>query len=166
MTASAEHFRVNKERKMVAQDYRCRIEAPVSAADAFDKISRVSEWWALKFSGSARELGDTFQVRFGGTFVDFEITEVVPNQKIVWQVVNCNMNWLNDKTEWNGTSVLWELAENDGVTGVTMVHRGLVPGIECYEDCESGWTFFVSQSLQQFLTTGIGLPKGDGGHTE
>ncbi|BDI30995.1 hypothetical protein CCAX7_30460 [Capsulimonas corticalis] len=151
---------------MVAQDYLCRIEAPVSAAEAFEKISRVSEWWAKNFSGSARELGDTFQVRFGGTFVDFEITEAEPSKKIVWQVVNCNLNWLSDKTEWSDTSVLWELSEGNGVTGVTMVHRGLVPGMECYEECNQGWNFFVSESLQQFLSVGQGLPKGDGGHNE
>ena len=39
-----------------------------------------------------------------------------------------------------------------------MTHVGLVPGIECYEDCEKGWDFYIKESLFKFLTEGKGLP--------
>ena len=71
---------------MKTQDYTCSIQSSVSAKEAYDKIARVSEWWAKDFKGSARNLGDTFTVRFGETFVDFKISEAVPDSRIVWQV--------------------------------------------------------------------------------
>ena len=53
---------------MTKQDYKLSISAPVSASDAYDKIARVSEWWAKDFQGSARNFGDVFTVRFGAAF--------------------------------------------------------------------------------------------------
>jgi hypothetical protein len=143
------------------QDYRCSITAPVSQEEAFDKISQVSKWWAESFQGSARSLGDTFTVTFGDTVVDFKISEVVGNDKIVWDVVDCNLPWLSDKKEWNNTSVVWELSSENGTTTISMTHVGLVPTVECYEGCEEGWNFFVTQSLLQYLTEGIGQPKAN-----
>lgn len=147
---------------MTGQNYQCSINAPVSTEESFDKISRVSEWWTKNFKGGAQKLGDAFTVRFGETFVDFKIVEAVPDTKIVWQVTGCNLPWLKNKTEWNGTSVVWELSSKNGTTMVMMTHRGLVPGIECYGNCEEGWNFYVAKSLLQFLTEGKGLPDGKG----
>jgi hypothetical protein len=50
------------------------------------------------------------------------------------------------------------LSSADGQTRVTMTHLGLLPGIECYNDCSTGWNFYVGQSLLQLLTGGKGLP--------
>src|SRR5450432_3356187 len=102
---------------MTGQDYQCSIQAPISEQEAFDKISRVSEWWVKNFKGSARKLGDSFTVRFSDTFsdtfVDFNIVEAVPDRRIVWQVADCHLHWLQDKTEWKDTSVVWELSARD-----------------------------------------------------
>ena len=144
---------------MANSDYTCSIQAPVPAADAFEKIARVSEWWAKNFEGSARKLGDTFTVRFGETFVDFRISEAAPGRRIVWQVANCNLHWLKNKTEWNGTSVAWDLAPSNGATTVTMTHHGLTPEVECYSACENGWNGHVKSSLLELMTGGKGHPQ-------
>jgi hypothetical protein len=141
-------------------DFRCNTTAPVSAKEAFEKICRVSEWWAADFTGSAQKLGDVFTVRFDKTWVDFEITEFVPHERIVWKVIDSNLNWLADKKEWNGTSVVFEIAPTAEETRVTMTHIGLVPEIECYGECEKGWTHFVTTSLRQFLADGLAERRG------
>jgi hypothetical protein len=69
------------------------------------------------------------------------------------------LHWLKDTTEWNGTSVVWDLSSHGGKTTLTMTHRGLVPGIECYETCEKGWNFYLEKSLFKFLADGEGLPE-------
>lgn len=143
---------------MTAQDLQCSIKAPISAKDAIDRISRVSEWWVKDVEGSARKLGDTFTVRSGKTSVDFKIVEAVPGRRIVWQVTDCNLSWIGNKTEWKGTSVVWEVSSGNGTATVTLTHHGLIPGMECYESCEQGWGFYVGTSLLQFLTEGKGLP--------
>lgn len=144
---------------MTKQDYRISISALVSASEAYDKISRVSEWWATDFEGSARNFGDLFTVRFGETYVDFKITEAVPGSKVVWHVTNCYLPWLKDKTEWNGTSVVFEVSTRESETTVTMTHEGLVPEVECFEACEQGWNHHFGESMKQFLTDGHGMPK-------
>jgi hypothetical protein len=148
---------------MTKQDYKLSISAPVSASDAYDKIARVSEWWTKYVEGSARNFGDVFTVRFGenfgGTFVEFKITEAVPGSKVVWHVTNCYLPWLKDKTEWNDTNVVIEVSASQSDTTVTMSHEGLTPEVECFEACEQGWNKYIGQSLKQFLTDGYGMPK-------
>ena len=148
---------------MTKQDYRLSISAPVSAYDAFDKIARVSEWWAKDYEGSARSVGDVFTVRFGRTFdetfVDFKITDAVPGSKAVWHVTNSYLPWLKDKTEWNDTNVVFEVSASQSETTVTMTHEGLVPEVECFNACVQGWNQYFGQSLKQFLTDGHGMPK-------
>jgi hypothetical protein len=144
---------------MTKQDYRVSISAPVSALGAYDKLGRVSEWWAKDFEGSARHFGDVFKVRFGETFVDFKITEAVPGSKVVWYVTNCYLPWLRDKTEWNDTNVIFEISTRQGETIVTMTHEGLTPEVECFEACEQGWNHHFGESFKKFLTDGHGMPK-------
>ena len=45
-------------------------------------------------------------------------------------------------------------------TTVTMTHAGLVPGIECYENCQKGWDFYLRESLQKLLRENEGVPHG------
>jgi len=144
---------------MITQDYRLSISAPVSASDAYNKIARVSEWWAKGFEGSARNSGDVFTVRFGETFVDFQVTEAVPDSKVVWHVTNSYLPWLQDKTEWNDTDVVFEVSASHGETTVTLTHEGLVPEVECFEGCVQGWNRYFGESLRQFLIDGCGMPN-------
>lgn len=144
---------------MTKQDYRVSISAPVSASDAYDKIARVSEWWAKDFQGSARYVGDVFTVRFGETFVDFKITEAVAGSKVVWHVTNCYLPWLKDKTEWNDTNVIFGIAASPNGTTVNLTHEGLTPEVECFDGCVQGWNQYFGGSFQQFLTDGCGMPN-------
>lgn len=141
-----------------ASDYHRSIQADISPAEALSRISRVSDWWTKNFTGRSQNPGDTFTVRFGETFVDFKVKEVVPGKKVVWQVTDCNLHWINDKKEWKHTSIVWEVSPNNEATHVKMTHVGLVPGVECYANCEKGWDFCVGESLLKLLTENRGLP--------
>jgi hypothetical protein len=143
----------------LVKDYHCSFTADVPAKEAFEKIARVGDWWAVDFKGSAKKTGDVFTVIFGETFVDFKISEAIPDKKIVWQVTDCNLHWIDNKKEWNGTEVVWEVSSDNGLTRVDMTHVGLVPGVECYEMCEPGWTHHIKDSLLKLITTGKGLPE-------
>ena len=144
----------------MAADYHSHIKANITATEAFDGISKVSAWWAKNFEGSAGKQNDVFTVRFGETFVTFEITEMVRDKWIVWAVQDCHLPWLNDKKEWNGTKVIWEITSSKiNSTAIDMTHVGLVPGIECYDKCESGWDRHIKESLFKLLTEHKGLPS-------
>jgi hypothetical protein len=141
------------------KDYRAIVEVNATADEAFQKIARVSEWWAKNFKGKALSTGDTFTVQFGQTKVDFKITEVIAGKKVVWLVSDCYLHWLSDKKEWNDTKVVWEISSNGGRTEIKMTHVGLVPGVECYADCKIGWDGHVKGSLVNFINEGKGQPE-------
>jgi hypothetical protein len=102
--------------------------------EAYAKIANVGGWWAKRFKGKALNMNDTFTVEFGETKVAFEITEAMPGKKVVWKVTDCYLHWLNDKTEWKGTTIVWDITATNGTTKIDMTHVGLKPGIECYND--------------------------------
>ena len=144
---------------MEKQNYHSSITANIDSKKAFESISRVSEWWATHFEGDSKKSGDVFTVRFGETFVTFKVVEVVPGKKIAWQVTDCHLHWLKDKKEWAGTEIDWEVVAKGNATQINFTHVGLVPEIECYNDCSKGWNFFVKDSLFKFITEGKGLPE-------
>lgn len=67
--------------------------------------------------------------------------------------------WLSDKTEWSNTEVVFEISSGNNQTKIDFTHVGLVPGIECYEQCEKGWTRFVTISLPDYINSGKGRPE-------
>ena len=145
---------------MNQQNYQCSIAAEVTPPEAFDGVNRIKEWWAKNTEGSTEKLNDVFTVRFSsGTFVTFKVTENVPGKKIAWQVTACYLPWLNNKTEWNETTVMFEISPLGDQTQVTMTHIGLVPEIECFEGCKSGWDKYFKGSLFKLLTEHAGVPQ-------
>jgi hypothetical protein len=130
-----------------------------SPEEAMKKISEVNLWWAKNFSGNAKKLNDKFSVHFGETFVDFLVSELIPNQKVIWKVTNCNLHWINNKKEWNGTEVVFKISEKKNSTQIDFTHVGLVPGVECYNDCEVGWNGHVTMSLVKLINEGKGMPE-------
>jgi hypothetical protein len=146
--------------KMEKKNFHRTITVNVSVAEAMKKIGQVDLWWAKRFEGSAGKLNDKFTVRFGDTFVDFQISELVPDKKVVWKVTDCNLHWIKAKKEWKGTEVVFELSPaNSNKTRIDFTHVGLVTGVECYEDCEVGWNGHVTKSLVSFINEGKGQPE-------
>ncbi len=143
---------------MEKNDYYNRIKVSVPVKEAFKKITEVSKWWSQSFKGRSQKTGDTFSVSFGETFVDFRVGEVIPDKKIVWDVTDCNLHWIENKKEWKDTKIVWEVYPDKGKTKVGMTHVGLVPQAECFNDCKTGWNFYIEKSLFKLLTGSVGLP--------
>jgi|SRR5580700_481003 hypothetical protein len=148
-----------KPKKTQEKNFHRTITVNASAGEAMKKISEVNRWWAKNFSGSAEKLNDRFSVRFGETFVDFLISRLVPNKEVVWKVTDCNLHWIKAKKEWNDTEVVFEISSQNNKTRIDFTHVGLVPGIECYTDCEAGWNSHVTLSLAEFIEKGKGKPE-------
>lgn len=144
---------------MEKKDFHLTITVNASPEEAIKKINQVNLWWAKKVIGNSEKLGDKFTVDFGKTFVDFQISELIPEKKVVWKVTDCNLDWINDKKEWNNTEVVFEVSSENNKTKIDFTHKGLVPGIECYEDCKEGWTGHVTNSLVKFIDEGKGMPE-------
>ena len=140
------------------KNFNSSITVNISANEAIKKISKVAEWWGVTFSGDSEKQNDKFVVKMSGdSFFNFTVTELIPDKKVVWLVTDCNMPWYSDKKEWANTKLIFELVEENGVTTLNFTHEGLTPDIECYKDCEPGWTHWINTSLFSYLTTGEGV---------
>lgn len=149
---------VNLFKGIAENDYKTSTLVSGTSETALAAIADVPGWWAKDFKGNASKAGDQFTVRFGDTFVDFEIAHPT-NHEVIWKVTNCNLHWQEDKTEWNGTHIIWQVNDTPEGTLIEMTHIGLNPQVECYDNCRQGWTEHINGSLANFINTGKGGPQ-------
>jgi hypothetical protein len=141
-------------------NYQSSISAKISSSEAIKRISNVPGWWGVTFSGNSEKQNDKFVVKMGGdSFFDFKVIELIPSKRVVWLVTDCNMPWYSNKKEWANTKLIFDISENNGVTTMNFTHEGLTPAVECYKDCETGWTHWIQRSLLSYFTTGKGEMK-------
>jgi hypothetical protein len=87
--------------------------------------------------------------------------EVIPTNKVVWLVLDNHFNFTEDKSEWKGTKVIFEISKKDGKTEVRFTHLGLVPEYECFNVCSNAWGSYINGSLRSLITAGT-LTDSDG----
>lgn len=131
-----------------------------SPEEVFAAINNVRGWWSEEIDGSTDKLGAEFKYHYQDLhFSTQKITELVPGKKVVWHVLDSRIDFVKDKTEWNGTDIVFEITRKNGKTQLRFTHVGLVPAFECYGDCSEGWGFFINDSLRGLITTGKGQPN-------
>ena len=78
---------------------------------------------------------------------------------MVWHIEEGFLDFVEDKTEWTGTDIRFDIIQKDGETEVRFTHIGLVPDVQCFDGCSSAWTFYINGSLRRLITTGKGEPN-------
>jgi len=144
---------------MENQNYTTTILVDQTPEEVFAAINNVRGWWSEEIEGRTDKLGTEFEFHYR----DFhrstqKITEFVPNRKVVWHISDARINFVKDKTEWNGTDVVFEISRKGDKTELRFTHVGLVPAIECYGDCSGAWGYYIDESLRSLITTGEGQP--------
>ncbi len=128
--------------------------------EVFDAINNVRGWWSQAIEGSTDKLGAVFYYHYQNIHrCTFKITEFVPGKKVVWHVLQNYFNFVQDKTEWTDTDIVFEMTKKDDTTEVRFTHVGLVPVYECYTVCSDGWGTYINGSLHSLITTGKGQPN-------
>ncbi len=120
--------------------------------DVFAAIINVRGWWTGEIEGSTDRLGEEFTYRYEDLhYSKQKITELIPGKRVAWLVTDSDLSFTENKSEWTGTKITFDIsAEGDGAV-VRFAHVGLVPEFECFNDCSSGWNFYVSGSLRSFI---------------
>jgi hypothetical protein len=140
--------------------------------DVFAAITNVRGWWSENLIGDSAALHDEFVftddseypgeaalAKTGIRFARIQLTEVVPGRRMVWHVVDSYLDFIDDHHEWTGTTVVFDITTDPRGTTLHFTHEGLtVAESACFEACSRGWTFYITQSLPQLITTGTGRP--------
>lgn len=142
------------------QSFTTTLLVDQSSEEVFNAINNVRGWWSEEIEGSTDKLNDEFTYHFKDVHnCKMKLTEVIADKKVVWLVMDNYFNFTKDKSEWKGTKIIFEIAEQDNKTQIRFTHLGLVPGYECFDICFKAWTGYISNSLRNLITTGKGQPN-------
>jgi YD repeat-containing protein len=129
-------------------------------SEVYNAVNNVRGWWSGEITGTTDELGAEWTYRYQDLHRSTQkITEMVPGKKVVWHVTNSHLSFVKDAAEWNGTDIVFDIAQKGKQTELRFTHVGLMPSIECYNDCSDAWGFYIRESLHSLITTGKGKPN-------
>jgi hypothetical protein len=142
------------------QDFTTTFLVDQTPKEAFDAINNVRGWWSQEIEGGTGKLNDEFTYHYKDVHsCKMKLVEVIPDEKVVWLVLNNFFNFTKDSTEWTGTKIFFEISKEDNKTRVRLTHKGLVPQYECYGICSDSWSNYINNSLRSLIITGKGQPN-------
>jgi|SRR6478735_5033588 len=155
---------------MANKDFTASILVDQTPAKAFNDIKNFRAWWSEQIEGNTDVLNEAFFYHYKDIHLcKIKLVELVPEKRIVYQVLENDFNFIEDKSEWVNTKLIFELSNEGGKTKVKFTHEGLVPEYECYDVCNDAWTGYITKSLYNLITTGKGTPNpkdGEGFNAE
>ncbi|MBO9732702.1 MAG: SRPBCC domain-containing protein [Chitinophaga sp.] len=149
---------------MATPDFNTTFVVPQAPHDVFQAITNIRGWWSENITGGTTQLHDEFFYEVTGLHTcRMKLVEIVPDKKVVWQVLENDFTFTKDKTEWINTHLEFDITQKGNQTAVHFTHRGLVPAYECYDICHNAWSGYINNSLRDLITTGKGQPNPKGG---
>lgn len=146
--------------QMNTQDFTTTILVGQPPEKVFKAVINPRAWWSEEIEGNTATIDDVFIYHYEDIHrCKVKLIEVVPNKKVVWQILENNFNFTKDKMEWVNTKVSFEISGEGEKTQLVFTHIGLVSEYECFEACHQGWTHYIETSLCSLIQTGKGLPN-------
>ncbi|GAB2522372.1 SRPBCC family protein [Nocardia heshunensis] len=144
---------------MTDQNFTVSFTVDNTPAEVFAAVLNPRGWWGQDITGGTERQGDAFVYEVPGVHRgEIELTEVVPDRRVVWLIKDNWMNFVEDKTEWVNNEIHFDITETEGGTELRFTQIGLVPAYECHDVCSPAWTFYVTESLRDLVETGVGRP--------
>jgi hypothetical protein len=143
--------------------YTINIEVASTPKEVFNVINDVPKWWireaggiTTEFEGESSNLNDVFILRHGDKhYSKHQLIELIPLKKVVWLVTESKLTWIKEnKEEWTGTKMVFEVFRLAKKTKVIFTHEGLVPELDCYEHCVHFWDRVIKGWLFDFMHSG------------
>jgi hypothetical protein len=149
---------------MTLQDFSTTILVDQTPKEVFKAVINVRGWWSEEVEGGTENLNDVFLYHYKDVHIaKMKLVEVIPDKKVVWQVLDNHFSFTKDRSEWVNTRIIFEIAGKDGKTELRFTHEGLVPDYECYQVCFDAWTSYIKGSLKNLIETGKGKPNAKEG---
>jgi uncharacterized protein YndB with AHSA1/START domain len=137
---------------MTDDNYTATILLDRSPIDVFNAIVNIHGWWHGDIQGHSRRIGDSFTYRYADLHRSTQlVTEFVPGHRLVWRVTDAELGFVEDKTEWTGTDIVFDIARKGDKTELRFTHVGLRPSVECYNDCSNAWGGYITGSLKTLI---------------
>ncbi|RJO78421.1 SRPBCC domain-containing protein [Nocardia panacis] len=147
------------------RDFTITVAVDRTPQEAFEAIIDVRGWWSQTIQGITDRIGGEFDYHYQDVHrCRIRVTELAPGRKVAWRVLENHFDFIEDRSEWTGTDIVFEISGTDRGTEIHFTHSGLVPRNECYEVCSNAWGGYLTGSLRNLINTGAGQPnpKDDG----
>jgi hypothetical protein len=145
---------------MKTANFTATILVDQTPKEVLGAITNLHGWWSEEIEGNTEKLNDEFIYHYKDIhYCKMRLIELVPNEKVVWLVLDNHFNFTKDKSEWIGTKLVFDISQKDNKTAMQFTHEGLVPQYECYEICREAWTNYIKDSLYNLIATGKGEPN-------
>ncbi|WP_343306381.1 SRPBCC domain-containing protein [Chitinophaga niabensis] len=152
-----------KSKTMETQSYTATITVDKSQKTAFNAVKNFRGWWSEEIEGPTDKLNEVFVYHYKDVHIcKMKLIEYIPDKKLVYQVLDNQFSFINDKSEWIGTKLVFDISNDGGKTKVKFTHVGLVPEYECYKVCFDAWGNYINNSLHSLIATGEGKPNPKG----
>ncbi|GAA1628888.1 SRPBCC domain-containing protein [Kribbella alba] len=119
---------------------------------ALTTVEGLSAWWTDATRGDT-EVDGVLQFRFRQGGFDMVVRELEPAKHVLWEVVD-------GPAEWVGTTVSFDLKQEDDYTIILFKHEGWREPVEFMHHCSTKWATFLL-SLKSLVETGKGAPAPD-----
>ena len=144
-----------------AKNYTTSILVQNTADEVYNAINNVRGWWSEEIEGNTDKLNDEWLYHYEDVHrCKMKIIELIPNKKVVWEVMDNFFSFTKDKNEWKGNKLVFEITPVDEKTQLQFTQIGLVPDYECFDICENAWNTYIQKSLYSLITEGVGQPNG------
>jgi hypothetical protein len=128
--------------------------------EVFHAINNVRGWWSEDIEGPTDRIGGEFTYLYQDAHrCRIKVTELIAGEKVAWHVLDNYFDFTEDKTEWKDTEIYFDIAAQDGKTGIRFTHAGLVTEYECFDVCSNSWSFYLYTSLRALIRAGKGMPN-------
>jgi hypothetical protein len=145
---------------MKTQNFTTTISVDGTPEQAFAAINNVRAWWTGEIEGNSEKEGDEFTYRYQKFhYSKQKVTQLIPDKRVVWQVLESQLNFVENKSEWTGTEIVFDISPMDGGAQIRFTHAGLTPALECFDDCKNGWSEYLHGTLISLIDTGQAQPE-------
>lgn len=136
---------------MPTQNFSYTFTTSKPTDEVFNILIDPKQWWIglhdETITGKSEQPNDVFVFDAGNGVhhTEQKLIEVIPDQKIIWEVTDSNLTFAGKTDEWTGTKIGFDISKEDNATKVVFTHDGLTPEFECYGGCSSAWTQYLEK---------------------
>ena len=109
---------------------------PEKIYEAITTEKGIASWWSVH-NNARPQTGSVYRISFGGDYYkEIKITELVPNKKVVWEVLEAHPEWLN-------TKVSFEISREKDTAELRFNHSGWKDYTDMFAQCNHHWGVYL-----------------------
>lgn len=148
---------------MIDKSYQREITVKNTPGAAFLALTMEFDKWWMVGSKPVNRVGDELTFRFDTTYWTMRVIGLIPDKSVEFECIEAHHfhEGLPESIlkEWEGTKLKWQIEEVGDKAKILFVHEGLIPSLNCYNICETGWDHYFVNSLKEYLDIDISDDK-------